>query len=174
MASSRKNLLITGAPGVGKTTLIRRLSEALKPSHPVGFYTEEIREDRVRKGFGLATFDGRKNVLSHVNIDSPWRVGKYRVDVAGFEGFLDAIDFLSPATELIMVDEIGKMECLSQKFKNLLKDVLNSEKLVIATIALKGSGIIADAKKRRDVTLLNMTPRNRDSLLSEILMLLRK
>ena len=174
MQLTRKNILITGTPGVGKTTLIKRLAESLESLHPAGFYTQEIREAGVRKGFELATFDGRKGVLSHVDIDSPLRVGKYRVDVAGFEGFLDAIDFLNPATGVIIVDEIGKMECLSEKFQNLLKQVLDSDKLVIATIALKGGGIIADTKRRRDVTLFEITRRNRDSLLSEILALLDK
>ena len=174
MKISKKNILIAGTPGVGKTTLIKRLAEALASFHPVGFYTEEIREGGVRKGFELTTFDGRKGILSHVNVNSPLRVGKYRVDIAGFEALLDDIDFLNPDSRLIIIDEIGKMECLSEKFKNLLKQALDSEKLVIATIALKGGGVIADTKRRRNVTPFEMTPSNRDSLLSEILTLLRK
>jgi nucleoside-triphosphatase len=174
MESARKNLLLTGRPGVGKTTLIKEISEALKPFHPVGFYTDEIREGGVRKGFELVTLDGRRQVLSHVGIKGPYRVGKYGVDIAGFEAFLDAIDFLNPATGLVIVDEIGKMECLSDKFRTLLREILNLQKPLIATIALRGGGIIAEIKGRRETTLLEVTARNRDCILSEVLAFFRR
>jgi len=166
---SKKNILITGLPGVGKTTLVKKLSEALKNFHPVGFYTEEIREEGLRKGFELISFDGRRGLLSHRDIRSPYRVGKYKVDIKGFEDFLDSISFFSLSKCLIMIDEIGKMECLSDRFKKLLKEILDSEKLVIATIALKGMELIAEIKKRNDVKLFEIKQSNRDSLLFEIL-----
>ena len=169
MGLIKKNILLTGLPGVGKTTLIRRLSEELKNLHPAGFYTEEIRKEGVRKGFELISLDGKKGLRSHVEIKSPYRVGKYKVDVKGFEGFLDSIAFFVPETKLIIIDEIGKMECLSPEFKRLIKEILDSEKIVIATIAFKGSGLIEEIKKRNDVRLFEITEKNRDSLLSEIL-----
>ena len=61
------------------------------------------------------------------------------------------------------------MECLSDQFKNLLKEILDSEKWVMASIALKGSGLIAEIKERKDVQCFEITKRNRDSLFSEIL-----
>ena len=122
----KKNLLVTGLPGVGKTTLIKKLSEALKDFHPVGFYTEEIREEGVRKGFELISLDGKKGLLSHKNIRSPYKVGQYKVDIKGFEDFIDSISFFNPLTHLIIIDEIGKMECLSSQFKKLLKEILDS------------------------------------------------
>lgn len=164
-----KNLLITGLPGVGKTTLIRRLFEALKDFHPVGFYTAEIREGGMRKGFELVSLGGKRGVLSHLNIKSRYRVGRYKVDVSGFEDFLDGISFFDPSSHMIMVDEIGKMECLSTQFGKRMKEVLDSEKWVIATIALKGSGPITEVKKRQDVKLFEITQSNRDVLFSEIL-----
>jgi len=163
-----KNILITGAPGIGKTTLIKKLYEELKDFHPVGFYTEEIREKGVRKGFELISFDGKRGLLSHVEIKSVFKVGRYGVDIDGFEGFLDSIK-LEDAGGIVIIDEIGKMECLSQKFKMLLRLLLNSHRLVIATIALKGSGIIAEIKKRDDIGLFAMTKSNREFLLLEIL-----
>ena len=173
MGLIKKNILLTGLPGVGKTTLIRRLSEELKNLHPAGFYTEEIREEGFRKGFELISLDGKRGLLSHVEIKSPYRVGKYRVDVKGFEGFLDSIAFFAPETKLIIIDEIGKMECLSLEFKRLIKEVLDSEKMVIATIAFKGSGFIEEIKKRNDVRLFEITEKNRDSLLLEIVLYLK-
>lgn len=169
MGLVKKNILITGLPGEGKTTLLKKLSEALKNFPPVGFYTEEIREEGMRKGFELISFNGKRGLLSHKDIRSPFKVGKYKVDINGFEDFLDSISFFSPSTSLIMIDEIGKMECLSDPFKKLLKEILNSEKLMIATIALRGSGLIADIKKRNDIKPFEIKQSNRDSLLFEIL-----
>jgi nucleoside-triphosphatase len=164
----KKNLLITGLPGVGKTTLIKKLSEASESFHPVGFYTEEIREGARRKGFELISLEGKRGLLSHKEIRSPYKVGQYKVDLIGFEEFLGSISFFSPSTRLIIIDEIGKMECLSLRFQEILKEILDSEKSVIATIALKGSGLIAEIKERNDVKLFEITKKNRDSLLKEI------
>jgi nucleoside-triphosphatase len=165
----KKNLLVTGLPGVGKTTLIRKLAEALKGLHPVGFYTEEIREGDERKGFELVSLEGIRRLLSHKEIESSFRVGQYRVDIESFEDFLSSISFFNPLTRLIIIDEIGKMECLSGQFKKLLQEILDSEKWVIATIALKGSGPIDKVKKRQDVKLFEITQKNRDALFLEIL-----
>jgi nucleoside-triphosphatase len=171
---AEKNILITGLPGVGKTTLIKNIAEALKDLRPVGFYTAEIRGGGVRKGFELISLDGRKGLLSHTDIQGTHRVGKYRVDVKGFEDFLSFLPLLNPSTRLIIIDEIGRMECYSDQFKILLKEILDSGKWVIATIALKGSGIIEEIKKRKDIKLFEITQRNRNSLLSNILSEVRK
>ncbi len=165
----KKNLLITGLPGIGKTTLIKKLSQELKHLHPAGFYTEEIREEGVRKGFELVSLNGKRGILSHKDIKSPYRVGHYRVDIEGFKNFLDSVPFFGPLNHLIIIDEIGKMECLSDPFKNLLKKIFDSEKLVIATIALKGSGLIAEIKERQDIQLFELNSHNRDILFLEIL-----
>lgn len=165
----KKNILITGLPGVGKTTLIKQIAEALKDLHPVGFYTEEIREEGIRRGFELISLDGKRGCLSHIDIKSPHRVGRYKVDVEGFEDFLRSIPFLKPSTRLIIIDEIGKMECFSDRFKEALRKCLNSGKWVIATVALKGGGFIEEVKKRQDSKLFEITQKNRNSLLSDIL-----
>jgi nucleoside-triphosphatase len=169
MSSQQKNILITGTPGVGKTTLVQKLLAELRHLSAVGFYTEEIRESGVRKGFELVDLVGQRRLLSHVRIKSPDRVGKYYVDVEGFDEFLDTMDFLNPAIYLIVIDEIGKMECYSKKFNSLMRHILDSEKLVIATIARKGGGFIAEIKDRPDILLFKLTLENRDSLTSEIL-----
>ncbi len=163
------NILITGVPGVGKTTLVTKICDSVKRRRPAGFYTAEIREEGVRKGFELIALDGRRSILSHVNIESAFRVGKYGVDVAGFDTFLDSIPFFAAETDLIIIDEIGKMECFSPRFEKVLQKVLASQTLVIATIALTGGGSISGAKKRDDVKLFQITRKNRDSILREIL-----
>jgi nucleoside-triphosphatase len=165
----KKNVFITGLPGVGKTTLIKRIFEALKHLHPIGFYTAEIKEGGERKGFELISLEGKRSLLSHKKVRSPYQVGHYKVDVESFENFLNSISFSDPLTRLIIIDEIGKMECLSDQFKKILEEILDSEKRVVATIALKGGGLIAGVKERDDVKIFEITRKNRDSLFLEIL-----
>ena len=92
-----KNILITGPPGIGKTTLIKHLSEALGSFSSIGFYTAEIRDRGVRKGFELISLDGKRKLLSHKEFKSPYRVGPYRVDVKGFEEFISSISWSDPS-----------------------------------------------------------------------------
>lgn len=79
------NLLLTGRPGVGKTTVITRLAEQLADRRITGFYTQEMREGGRRQGFRATTFSGEIIVLAHVEIRSRQRVGPYGVDVVAFE-----------------------------------------------------------------------------------------
>ena len=168
MTLRKKNILITGLPGSGKTTLLRKVADELKPLHPTGFFTSEIREANTRKGFELRNLDGKKELLAHVDITSPHRVGRYKVDVKGFEAFLEAIPLLGPSANLIIIDEIGKMECFSGLFRHLVEQVLNSEKVVLATIALKGDGFIDTIKKRDDIQLIDLVEIRRETLVPEI------
>jgi len=164
-----KHILITGNPGVGKTTLIRKIVEELKDHHPVGFYTAEIKERGMRKGFELVGLDGAKAILSRVDIKSSKKVGKYGVDLIGFEDFLGRLEMGRSEPSIVIIDEIGKMECFSEMFMDIIGEVLTSENVLVATVALKGSGIIADIKKRDDVTIFEVTRENRDRLATEIL-----
>ena len=164
----QKNIIITGLPGIGKTTAIKKLAEELKDLGPAGFYTAEIREGRVRQGFELVGLEGRRGLLSHVGIKSIYRVGRYGVALGDFENFLDSLALTGPKIQVVIIDEIGKMECLSPKFKAIVRDILDSERPVIASVALQGVGFIAEVKNRGDVKLLEMTAGNRDALPEEI------
>jgi nucleoside-triphosphatase len=160
--------MVTGPPGVGKTTLVRRVAAGLAHLCPVGFYTAEIREGGARKGFELVSLDGGRGLLSHVDIRSRQRVGKYGVNVEGFGRLLDTIQWHGPDTGLVVIDEIGKMECFSEKFRELVRQILDSDTPILATVARQGSGLIAEVKRRSDVELLELTTRNRDALAGEI------
>ena len=174
MATQAKNIVVTGLPGSGKTTFIMKLAEELRDCSPAGFFTKETRSHGARTGFMLTSFDGRSSgVLAQVDIRGPHRVGRYGVDLAGFERFLGTLRLLGPPQQLVIIDEIGRMECLSERFRGLVTALLAAPAPFIATIALRGDGFIGEVKRRPDILLCELTMRNRDALLPEIAGLIR-
>ncbi|MGE5347100.1 MAG: nucleoside-triphosphatase [Acidithiobacillales bacterium] len=157
-------LLLTGSPGIGKTTAMRRIVEGLAGRKLGGFTTEEIREKGVRVGFGLESFDGKRSVLAHVDIASPHRVSRYGVDIEALGRFVEST--LDPAAkpDVILVDEIGKMECLSPRFVAAIERLLEGEIPMVATVAERGGGLIERVKRRPEVVLWAMTRANRDGI----------
>jgi len=162
------NLLLTGRPGVGKTTLVRRVLEELNDVPATGFYTAEIRSGGRRLGFHVVTLDGQEAVLAHVEIPGKRRVSRYGVDVATFERVALPSLIPGPPTHLIMIDEIGKMECFSRAFREAVLRALDADTPVLATIALRGDRFIEGLKAREDVELVEITPANRDDLVKEL------
>lgn len=164
-----KNLLITGSPGIGKTTILVWLARALSDHRLAGFVTHEIRENGIRQGFLLVSCSGKKRILAHTDIHSPVRVGKYRIDLEGFECFLEEIHLEENDPNLVIIDEIGKMECFSPRFRELVLSLLASERPVIATIAKRGIPFMETIKMRPDVKLIEITMQSRDSIRDDLL-----
>ncbi len=163
-------LLLTGTPGVGKTTVLRKVAAAMSGRRLAGFYTEEMRSrDGERSGFQIIGFDGRSGVMAQAGFSGPHRVGKYSVDVAVIDDLAPSFLALAPSTDVYLVDEIGKMECLSKNFVAAMRKALDSGKPVVATVALHGEGFIAEIKQRRDVQIWQVTCGNRDALPGGIL-----
>ena len=127
-----------------------------------GFYTGEIRIAGRREGFEVSTFSGQVAVLAHVKTHSPHRVGRYGVDVAAFERTV--LPELERRAEVLLIDEIGKMECFSARFVQVVRGLLNGNAPLVATVALSGTGFIAEVKRRPDVRLWQVTTANRDEL----------
>lgn len=164
---------MTGLPGCGKTTAVAKAIESLKCRKAVGFYTKEIRKGNVRKGFGWNRLDGASGTLAHLEFKSRFTVGKYGVDIAGFENeVLPVLDVEQGDAELFVIDEIGKMECLSEKFVAAVRRLLACDKALLATVAIKGTGLISEVKTIPDAKLFNLTRENRDETLSEIVEIL--
>jgi nucleoside-triphosphatase len=170
MSSKSAKILLTGLPGCGKTTAVMQIIANLDSKKVAGFYTQEIRQNNVRKGFGWKRLDGAEGILAHIDIKGPFRVGKYGVDVAGFEKYVVPIlDIQQTDAELFVLDEIGKMECLSEKFVTAVRQLFTSDKSVLATVALKGAGLISEVKNYPGTKLFNLTRQNRDETIAEIL-----
>lgn len=157
-------LLITGPPGVGKTTAIRRIGALFPEWRLAGFYTEEIRGEGERKGFRALTFDGFEQIMAHLDVPGPQRVGRYGVKVSVIDQLAESQLALKPTVDLYIVDEIGKMECYSQRFESAMRRLLNSQALLVAAIARKGGGLVAEAKEMKGVELWEVTRANRDEL----------
>jgi len=163
-----KNIMITGYPRTGKTTLIKKIVEKTT-KNIAGFYTEEIRNELgKREGFmviGIRT--GKKGLLAHVNIKGDKKVGKYYVALQEFEEI--ALEEMKIKTDIMIIDEIGKMELFSRQFKEKLLECLDS-KNVLATITMRGGGaFVEQIKKREDVELLEITVENREAMVQKII-----
>lgn len=164
-----KNILLTGRPGVGKTTLIRKVIDLLN-KRAGGFYTEEIREGGQRKGFKIRTLDGEEGILASKGLKSPYRVSKYGVNLQDLEKIaVESILKALSKKEVIIIDEIGKMELYSEKFKEAVAKALNSPKKLIATITQYSCDFTDDIKNRKDVELIKIVPSNLDILAEEII-----
>jgi nucleoside-triphosphatase len=170
MSERVKNLLLTGLPGCGKTTVILRLAELLSELRLAGFYTREVREQGHRAGFeavGLST--GRRALLAHARSRSTSRVGRYGVEPASLAPLVGA-ELAGPAGvfDLFVIDEVGKMELLCREFVEAVPRLLGGPVPVVATVAMKGGGLIAEAKARQDVRLVEVTAGNRDALPADL------
>ena len=155
------NILLTGPPRSGKSTLIEKVIKRVKRP-ATGFFTRELREKGKRVGFRIETLDGKTGLLAHQNIKSNYRVGKYGVNIEDLDQI--AVPSMLPSTidQLVVVDEIGKMECFSRLFKETLLRVLSTENQVIDSIAIKGDHFIQTIKNRDDVILVSISESTRD------------
>jgi len=165
-----KNILIKGKPGSGKTTLIMKVINALKNKTAGGFYTQEMRRGGKRLGFVAKTLDGREQTLAHVEIKSKLRVGKYGVDINTIDKLIvDSIERAIQDKDIIIIDEIGKMEMFSENFKSAVKKALDSQKKVLATIPVYSNAFLESITARKDVEIFNLNVDNRDVLSKDIL-----
>jgi len=151
------HLFITGTPGSGKTTLIKSLIPYLKNS--CGFFTEEIRESGQRIGFKIKTLDGQEEILAHQDFKSSYRVSKYGVDLQGLERVIRNLHKQIVHSQVVVIDEIGKMEWGLNLFRDFVKNLLNSNKKIIATISEKGKDF-EEIKRRKDIFLFRLNKEN--------------
>jgi len=129
-----------------------------------GFYTEELRAQGERRGFRAVSFDGRTTVIAHVDFREMPRVGKYGVDVPAIDRLVEATLRWQKGVRVYLIDEIGKMECLSDRFVEAVSALLDARRVTVATVGLLGGGFIAAVKRRPDVELWEVTRATRDQV----------
>jgi nucleoside-triphosphatase len=163
------NLLITGRPGVGKTTLVMNVVERLRGSvRLAGFTTAEVREpSRERTGFQILTIEGQQAELARAGFRSSVHVGRYGVNLEAFER-LALPELARRDVDLIVIDEIGKMECASDRFCRSVEAALDAPANVLAALGIARLPFLQSVRRRPDVELLTLTERNRDALVVEL------
>jgi nucleoside-triphosphatase len=161
-------ILIEGRPGAGKTTVVRRVVDALRSEGiPVtGFVTDEIRERGRRVGFAVEALCGERLTLAHVDLPGPPKVGRYGVDLQAFEEV--ALPALRPPGRggVAVVDELGKMELASEAFRDAFANLADADVPLVATVQLARHPF-TDALKRR-AEVIRVTVRNRQDLPAEL------
>lgn len=157
--------LLTGQPGTGKTSLIKQAIAGLK-GKAGGFYTEEIKSQGARQGFRLVTLDGQTAVLAHLYFHSPHRVSKYGVDLESLDKIgVAAINQAVQECDLVVIDEIGKMELFSAKFREAVLGILKSQKRLLGTIMLSPNPCADAIKRQPQVNLVTVTRNNHQTVL---------
>ena len=160
--------LLTGQPGAGKTRIIKQAIAEMK-GKAGGFYTEEIRSQGVRQGFKLVTLEGQTAILAHINFHSPYRVSKYGVDVDSLDKVgVSALNQAAQECDLVVIDEIGKMELFSTKFREAVSNILNSGQRLLGTIMLSPNPYADAIKRQPQVNLVTVTRTNHQQVLEEL------
>ena len=161
-----RNILFTGLPGCGKSTIIEKIVQRINRPSP-GFFTREIRDRGRRVGFSITTLNGQQGMLAHIDIRSHIRVGRYGVNTQDIDKI--AVPSMRPENDnvILVVDEIGKMECFSGLFRQTLMNILDATNTVVGSISLKGDAFIGAIKKRPDTLLIPVSEKNRDYLVDE-------
>ena len=162
-------LLLSGKPGTGKTSLIKEAIDRVK-IEAGGFYTQEIRSAGVRQGFKIITLDSKEAILAHINISSPYQVSKYNVDIDSLnEVGISAVQQALKQNDLIVIDEIGKMELLSLQFQEVVLQAIQSGKKILGTIMFTSHPFADEVKRRPEVRTLVVSEASRNEVLNEIL-----
>jgi nucleoside-triphosphatase len=164
MRSAGKRILLTGPPGCGKTTVVRKVADLLGGAAS-GFYTDEVRDDTGQRiGFRVVSLEGKRGELARKDPGPGPRVGSYRVNVQAFEKI--ALPTMEAETgRVLLIDEIGKMECCSGEFVRRVERAFEVDIPILATIPLRGGGDFIDGVRRRpDAETVLITRENRDAL----------
>jgi nucleoside-triphosphatase THEP1 len=170
-----RNILITGLPRVGKTTIILEVIKKLNIK-ATGFFTREILQNNKRIGFNIETISGTSKILSSKNnLTSSYRVGNYGVYLENIDEIIKKIEaeISSEPYDLIIIDEIGKMELFSNYFKEFILKILDQKK-VLGSIMFYDNNFTRQIKKREDVLIINLTKDNRDKMRERIINILKQ
>jgi nucleoside-triphosphatase len=169
---------ITGLPNAGKTQALIKVIEMLEESEQSvgGMITEPITKKNRRVGFNIVNWMTKeKDVLAHIDFDSKVIVGRYKVNIDALERIgVNAIETAGAECDIIIIDEVGRMEVESERFVEAVKKVLEEDKPLILTLHKKSRNpLLQDIRRRDDVRILEVTPINRNLLPYKIIKLMK-
>jgi nucleoside-triphosphatase len=159
-------IAVTGAPGCGKTTLVRRVVERIGDRLAAGgIYTEEIRSGGSRTGFEIVSIaTGQRGLLARADLATGPRIGRYRVSLRGIEEIaIPAIERAAYGADLVVIDEIAPMELTSPRFADCVEALLGVPRPLLFAIHRKARGPLL-ARIRKEFRVHEVTPANRDEL----------
>lgn len=169
MEGSKSVFLLTGKPRMGKTTLIKKIISKIGLDNCGGFYTEEIRNSKDRIGFRCVSISGESVEFANVESPSKTRIGRYGIDVEKFEKF--AIRTLQNeliSKKIIVIDEIGFMQMLSNSFEILVQNIIADKKIVLGTIPLEGDLVINNIRNLSEVKIVEINETNREIIINSL------
>lgn len=158
--------LITGQPGIGKTTLIRQVVSTMR-LRAAGFYTEDLQTEGVREGFRIVTLEGDVALLASVGHPGQVRVSKYGIDLVELERVgVTALRKARDRGHVMVADEIGRMQLYSREFRQTVLEAVRGGHPLLGTI-MSGRNPYADRiRAHRNVEVVTLTPHNRDAVLN--------
>ncbi len=163
-----KHVLLLGRAGVGKTTLIKRLAQALRYRPVDGFFTEELRETDHRTGCWLSLLDGRQALLAHRQGQGT-RVGPYKVNTTVLDDLAVSVVHRAMRDALVLlVDELGRLELSSGALQRALREAFDRGPVVVATAGLAPLPFLTALKQRKDVELVPLSTANREAVEEEL------
>jgi len=162
-----RRVAITGAPRVGKSTLLIKILDRLG-CRAGGLLAREVRREGKRVGFELQDYlTGDIGTLASIEGDGP-RLGRYRIDLLDLENIgAKAVERAVEEAEVVVIDEVGPMELLSERFAESVKEALESDKPMLVVVHAKFRHPLAK-RIREEFALFVVTENNRDDLVDEI------
>lgn len=164
-----KKVALTGPPGCGKTTLIKNILSRTSVTAR-GFITEELKENDRRVGFLARSLSNKKTILAQKGIKTEKRLGSYGLFLKDFENLI-LPDIFPPyiKDELIIVDEIGKMECFSKLFCRLVEEIIGSDTQLLATLGLQNHPFLNKIRQNSDIMIYEVSLENKEDILKKVL-----
>ncbi|BFH64794.1 nucleoside-triphosphatase [Paenibacillus azoreducens] len=172
--SGKNVFLLTGKPRMGKSTLIKNMIHRLGSERCGGFYTEEIRDDNERIGFKCVAVDGGRLEIASIKNNSTFKIGRYGVDVKGFEDFvIPLLESSLQSKKVIVIDEIGFMQMLSLPFQEWIRKIIfDHQHVVLGTVPVDSHTEIDKIKNHFRVKIIHINEDNRDTIADEIMQMI--